>query len=130
HSRSVALFWSVMVVIALARAGPGRGLRPPGAVAASQLHVDAEVAVEIGLGAVEIEITDGQAAQVAADARVDGFADDPVHAGKRADVDNAGRALLGEVDHFADVEHHFPKGAFARQVRARALQNFVDIGLF
>ena len=56
---------------------------------------DAEVAVEIGLGAVEVEITDGQAAQVAADARVDGFADDPVHAGKRADVDDAGRAFLG-----------------------------------
>src|ERR1039458_6336757 len=47
-----------------------------------------------GLGAVEVEVADGDAAQVAAQLGIDGFADDAVHAGEGADIDDAGRAFL------------------------------------
>src|ERR1017187_5195445 len=93
-----------------------------------QFHVHAQVAVQVGLRAVEVEVADGDAAQVAAYARVDGFADDAVHAGERADVDDSRSALLGQVHHLAYVEHHLAEGALARQVGTRALQDFVDIG--
>ena len=64
-------------------------------VAARQLHVDAQIAVEVRLRAVEVEVADGDAAQVPADARVDGLADDAVHAGEGADVDDPGGLVAG-----------------------------------
>jgi hypothetical protein len=48
------------------------------------------------LRAVEVEIADGDAAPVAADAGVDGFADDAVHTGEGADVDDSRSALFRE----------------------------------
>src|ERR1019366_3132615 len=93
-----------------------------------QFHIHAQVAVQVGLRSVEIEVADGDAAQVAAHARVDGFTHDAVHAGERADIDDSRGALLGQVHYLADVEHHLAEGAFARQVGTRALQDFVDVG--
>ena len=62
-------------------------------------------------------------------ARVDRLADDAVHAGERADVDDAVRALARQADRLADVQHHLAQRAVARQVGPRALQHLVDVGL-
>src|SRR5690242_6484084 len=43
------------------------------AIASGQLHIHAEIAVQIRLGAVEIEIADRNSAQIAADARINGL---------------------------------------------------------
>ena len=55
------------------RAGPGRTPHLPPLpllallVTAGQLHIHAEIAVEVGLRAVEVEVADRDAAEVAAD---------------------------------------------------------------
>ena len=97
-------------------------------VAPRQLHIHAQVAVEVRLRSVEIEVADGDPAQVPADARIDGLADDAVHAGEGADVDDPGGALLRQVHRLSDVQHHLAKSALARQVGARAFQDLVDVG--
>src|ERR1039458_80860 len=94
----------------------GNGVRPlppllP--IAPRQFHVDAQVAVEVRLRSVEIEVADGDSAQVPADARINRLAHDAVHAGERADVDDSGGALLRQVHRLSDVQHHLAKGALA-----------------
>ena len=70
----------------------------------------------------------GMPAQVPADARIDRLAHDAVHAGEGADVDDPRGALLRQVHRLSDVQHHLAKSALARQIRARAFQNLVDVG--
>src|ERR1035437_9135655 len=92
-----------------------------------QFHVHAQVAVQVGLCAVEVEVADGDAAQVAAYARVDGFADDAVHAGERADVDDTGRALPRQTDGLPAIEHHLAERAVPGQILPGSLQNLVNV---
>src|ERR1035438_3611971 len=66
-------------------------------IAPGQFHIHPQIPVQIRLRAVEIEIADGDAAQVAAYLGVDGFAHDAVHAGEGADVDDSRGALLGQI---------------------------------
>src|SRR3954470_20615556 len=71
-----------------------------------QLHIYSEIAVEVRLRPVEVEITDRNAAQVPAQPRINRLAHDPVHTRKRADVDDPCRALPRQVDRLPDVQHH------------------------
>ena len=86
------------------------------AVGAGEFHIDSQVAVKVGLRAVEVEIADGDATVILRQFRVDGLAHDAVHAGEGADIDDAGGAVLRKVDRFADVEDHFAEGGIFDQI--------------
>src|SRR5271157_5026552 len=86
-------------------------------ITSRQLHVDAQIPIQVRLRAVEVEIANRYSPQIAADPGIDCLAYNSVHAGERADVDNARRALLCQVNYFPDIEHHLAESAFARQVR-------------
>src|ERR1035441_5707605 len=94
-----------------------------------QLHVHPEIPIQVRLRAIEVEIADRQAAQIAADPWINRFAHDAVHARERADVDDPRRALLRQVHHLADIQHHLAERPLARQIRTRAFQHVVDVGL-
>src|ERR1017187_5480940 len=99
-------------------------------IATGELEIHAEIPIQVRLRTIEIEVANRNAAQVAAQLRINRLADNAVHARERADVDDAVGAFAREVDHLADVQHHLAEGALARQVGARALQYFVNIRLF
>src|ERR1035438_3559546 len=109
---------------------PGALERLPLLIPPRQLQVHAQIPIQIRLRPIEIEVTNRNAAQVAAQLRINRLADNAVHASERADVDDAVGALACQVHHFADVQHHLAECALARQVWARAFQYLVDIRLF
>src|ERR1035441_1760588 len=80
-----------------------------------QLHIYTQIAIQIGLRAIEIEVTDRDAPMVAADARVNSLAHNAVHAGEGADVDDSGGALPGQADRLSHVEDHLAKCALDRK---------------
>ena len=61
-----------------------------------------------------------------ADGRVDGLADDAVHARERADVDDAVGALAVQVDALADAEDHLAQRPVGRQVRPGRLEHLLE----
>ena len=96
----------------------------------SQFQIDANVAVEVRLSAVEVEVADRDVAVILAEARIDGFAHDAVHAGERADVYDSIHTVSGQVGGLADADHHFAFGARVRQVGTCQLQDLRDVGFF
>src|SRR5690242_8861537 len=83
-------------------------------IPAREFHVDAQVAVQVRLCAVEVEVADGNTSPIPADTGINRFANNSVHARERADVDDSGRAFFSQVDGFSYIEDHLPERAFSR----------------
>jgi hypothetical protein len=114
-------------------AGSNRQARPGFAllVTARQLEIDADVAFQVRLRPIKVEIADGDAGVVAAHAGVDGLADNPVHTGKRADVDHPVQTLAGKIDGLPDVHDHLARSARRRKIRLGVVEQFLNVlGLF
>src|SRR5581483_3982913 len=89
-----------------------------------------QITIEIALRPIEIKIPNRQPTQIPTDPRIDRLADNPVHTSERTDIDDPRRTLPRQVHHLPYIEHHLAERALSRQVRARAFQNLVDVGLF
>ena len=99
-------------------------------VGTSQLKKNPNIAFQIGLRSIEIEVADGNARVVTADARIDRFADDAIHASERAYVDNRISTVPGKVDAIAGVDDHLAVRAKRRQVWLLKPQDLTDTAVF
>jgi len=80
---------------------------PASPVGLGEFQEDPDITGQMRAGAVKVEDPDRNAVVIAAQPGIDRLADDPVHAGEGADVDDAVASLGPEPDGLAHVEHHF-----------------------
>src|ERR1700690_1856162 len=87
-----------------------------------QFQVHAQVPVQIVLRPVKVKVANRNPAEIPRHPRINRLAHNPVHTSERADVDDPVRALLGQANRLADVEHHLaprhPPAGTAAPLRA------------